>query len=198
MSGENPFNIKNEKKEQPDPLIIPDVKKSSNSKHSNKKSSKSKHSKYKKYPSKSYNNDQIKKLLVGYIEVGKNKWAEIPVGAHIRYIKNDGTFVRGGFVTNHWLNKEGKQFIHIANNLNKGTPNYATWPMAHESVARVFKKPDAKSGIELDAVRGKTAEIIGQINKLVDVVKEQKKRIDASETDIKRLYAVVKKLADKH
>lgn len=189
MSKENPFDIKNNK--TPTPLNVPPTptKKSSNKK-SNKKQ-------YKKYPSKSYTNDQIKKLLVGYIEVGKHKWAEIPVGAHIRYIKNDGTFVRGGFVTNHWFNKEGKQFIHIANNLNKGTPNYATWPMAHEAVARVFKKPDTKSGIELDIVRGKTVEIISQINKLVDAVKIQKRRIDSQETDIKRLYAIVKRLAEK-
>ena len=188
MSKENPFDIKNEKP-QPVPLIVPEstVKKRSYKKKSNS---------FKKYPHKSYTNDEIKKLLVGYIEVSKNKWSDIPLGSHIRYIKTDGTFVRGGFVTNHWQNKEGKPFIHLANNIKKGTPNYATWPMAHEAVARVFKKPDAKTGIEIDAVRGKTAEIIGQINKLVDIVKEQKKRIESNETDIKRMYAIVKRLAE--
>jgi uncharacterized protein YoxC len=67
--------------------------------------------------------------------------------------------------------------------------------MAHESVAKIFKKPDAKSGIEMDVVRGKTAEIIGQINKLVDVVKAQKNRLDTQEADLKKLYAIVKSLA---
>jgi hypothetical protein len=186
MNKENPFDIKNDK---PHPVTnnetdTPQVK----------KQSRKKQTKYKKYPSKSYTNEEIKKLLVGYIEVGKNKWADIPNGSHIRYIKSDGTFVRGGFITNHWLNKEGKPFIHLANNIKKDAPGYITWPMAHDSVSRVFKKPDAKTGIEMDIVRGKTVEIISQINKLVDVVKEQKKRIDSLESDMKKLYLIIKKI----
>lgn len=148
----------------------------------------------KKYKKKEYTQDQIKKLLIGYIQVSPSKWDDIPINSHIRYFKKDGTFVRGGFVTNHWLNKEGKPFIHLANNFKKNAPGYATWPMAHEAVDRIFKKVDSKSGIEMDVVRGKTAEIIAQINKLVDVVKELKKRMDSYETDLRKLYLIVKKL----
>lgn len=186
MSSENPFNIKTKKTDDSkkhdsvNPNTNPNLNKNQNYKPKYKK-------KLKKYPSTAYTNEQIKELLVGYIEVRKDKWSDIPVGSHIRYVKKDGTFVRGGFVTNHWLNKEGKQFIHIANNLKKNSPNYATWPMAHESVARLFKKPDAKTGIELDVVRGKTAEIISQINKLVNVVKEQGRRLDKQELEIQRI-----------
>jgi hypothetical protein len=151
----------------------------------------------KKWKKKDYTQDQIKELLNGYIEVSKHLWADIPTGSHIRYFKKDGTFVRGGFITNHWLNKEGKQFIHIANSFKKNSVGYATWPMAHESVEKIFKKPDTKSGIEMDVVRSKTAEIIGQINKLVDVVKEQKNRIDLQEAEIKKLYTIVKRIAQK-
>ena len=127
--------------------------------------------------------------------MSKELWSDIPINSHIRYFKKDGTFVRGGFVTSHWLNKDGKPFIHLTNSFKKRSAGYATWPMAHESVAKIFKKPDAKSGIEMDVVRGKTAEIIIQINKLVDVVKAQKNRLDAQEADLKKLYAVVKHLA---
>lgn len=151
----------------------------------------------KKYTKKDYSQEQIRELLSGYIEVSKELWTDIPINSHIRYFKKDGTFVRGGFVTSHWLNKEGKPFIHLANSFKKRSAGYATWPMAHESVAKIFKKPDAKSGIEMDVVRGKTAEIIGQINKLVDVVKAQKNRLDAQEADLKKLYAVVKLLVAK-
>ena len=151
----------------------------------------------KKYKKKEYTPDQIRGLLNGYVQVAANKWADIPITSHIRYFKKDGTFVRGGFVTSHWLNKEGKPFIHLANSFKKKTPNYATWPMAHESVAKIFKKIDAKSGIEMDVVRNKTAEIIGQINKLVDVVKEQKNRLDSQEADLKKLFSIVKRMSSK-
>lgn len=145
----------------------------------------------KQYPKKEYTQEQIKGFLSGYIEVSANKWEEIPTNSHVRYFKKDGSFVRGGFVTSHWLNKEGKKFIHLANNFNKKAKNFATWPVAHESVSRIFKKVDNKSGIEMDVVRNKTTEIIGQINKLVDVVKSQQIKINNLESDVKRLNSLI-------
>lgn len=185
-SGGNPFDIVNGS-EEPNPLAT-EVVANKTSKYSNKK---------KIYTKKEYTQEQIRGLLTGYIEVSKEKWADIPINSHIRYFKKDGTFVRGGFVTSHWLNKEGKPFIHLANNFKKRSAGYATWPMAHESVGKIFKKTDAKSGIEMDVVRGKTTEIINQINKLVDVVKAQKNRLDSQEADINKLYDVVRRLAVK-
>jgi hypothetical protein len=182
-TGGNPFDITNGAN-TPNPLATTGAEKKT-PKYTGKK----------KYAKKDYSHEQIRGLLSGYIEVSKELWADIPINSHIRYFKKDGTFVRGGFVTSHWLNKEGKPFIHIANSFKKRSAGYVTWPMAHESVAKIFKKPDAKSGIEMDVVRGKTTEIIGQINKLVDVVKAQKNRLDAQEADLKKLYAVVKRLA---
>lgn len=151
----------------------------------------------KQYPKTAYTKEQIRKLLTGYIEVPLAKWSDIPLTAHIRYVKKDGSFVRGGFVTNHWLNKDGKPFMHVANNLKKDAPGYKTWPMAHENVAKVFKKPDAKNGIEMDVVRSKTAEIIGQINKLVDALKGMRNDIKANENDIKKMFALIKRIAAK-
>lgn len=146
----------------------------------------------KKYPKTTYTNEQIRTFLTGYIEVPRIKWADIPVSSHIRYLKSDGSFVRGGFVCNHWLNKDGKQFIHVANNFKKNAPGYKTWPVAHENVAKMYKKPDAKSGIEMDVVRSKTAEIIGQINKIVDAVKSIKRDVARNENDIKKIMMRLK------
>lgn len=151
----------------------------------------------KKYNKAEYTQEQIKSLLNGYIEVPPDKWKDIPIESHIRYFKNDGTFARGGFVTNHWFNKDGKPFIHLANNFKKKVKGYATWPIAHESISKIYKKPDAKGSIEMDVVRGKTGEIISQINKLVDVVKVQKNRLDNQEEEIRKLYRIVKQLANK-
>ena len=145
----------------------------------------------KQYPKKEYTQEQIKGFLNGYIEGASAKWEDIPTNSHMRYFKKDGSFVRGGFVTSHWLNKEGKKFIHLANNFNKKAQNYATWPVAHESVSRIFKKIDNKSGIEMDVVRNKTTEIISQINKLVDVVKSQQLKINNLESDVARLKSLV-------
>ena len=44
----------------------------------------------------------------------------------------------------------------------------------------------------MSVVRDKTSEIITQINKLVDVVKRQKIRLDAQERELLRLKALVR------
>ena len=148
----------------------------------------------KKYEKKSYTPEQIKGLLKGYVLVPVEKYDSIPINSHVRYFKTDGTFVRGGFVTSHWLDKNGKSFIHLANSFKKGK-NYATWPVAHENCSKVYKKVDNKNGIEMDIVRNKTSEIINQINRLVDVVKRQKKVIDKQGEDIKALNDAVNELS---
>jgi hypothetical protein len=167
-------------------------------KNSNKKANKNSNKKTgQKYKKKEYTQEQIKGLINGYIIVAPDKWADIPINSHIRYFKKDGSFVRGGFVTSHWLNKEGKPFIHVANNFKKTAKGYATWPAAHESMQRIYKKVDKKSGIEMDVVRGKTTEIVGQINKLVTFVKQLQTRIDDQDAEIKKLYLIIKKMNER-
>jgi hypothetical protein len=172
MIKKNPYNIKKDTVQ---------IKETKETKEKKEKKEKKETKEFAKYPKKQYDTKQIKELLEGYIEVSNTKWNNIPVGSHIRYIKTDGSFVRGGFVTNHWINAGGKLFTHLTNNLNKNTPGYATWPMAHESVSRIFKKPDAKSSIEIDLLRGKIKEMILQITKLAGVVKHQGRRIEVLE-----------------
>jgi hypothetical protein len=159
-----------------------------------KKAKKYSKDKFEDHKPTTYSNAQIKKLLEGYIEVPRDKWDDIPTRSHIRYIKKDGKFVRGGFVSNHWLNKEGDKFIHLANSFARKGKKPATWPMAHATVSRVFKKTGKDSGIEMDVVRTKTTEIIGQINRLVDVVKQQRVEIDKLKEDNKRIVMMLKKL----
>lgn len=148
----------------------------------------------KTYKKKTYTNVQIKKLLEGYIPVSVGKWGDIPNKSHIRYFKKDGTFVRGGFVSSHWLNKEGKPFIHLENSFKKGK-GYASWPVAHESVKQIYKKISRDSGIEMDTVRTKTTEMITHMNKIVEAMKSQKSRIDSLEKELARTQLFMKRLA---
>ena len=182
----NPFNIKNTNTDAEIQPIKPEP--------GGKKPSRTEE---KKYAAVVYTPEQKKELLQGYIEVSSEKWADIPINSHIRYIKKNGTFARGGFVTNHWFNKEGKPFIHLANGFQKRKNGYITWPVAHVSLMKVYKKIDRAGGIEMDVVRKKTTEIVGQINRLVDVIKHQKNRIDSNEADIKKLYLIIKKLSSR-
>lgn len=146
-------------------------------------------------PKKLYTDDEIKKLLLGYTSIDSSKWSDIPLDSHIRYFKKDGTFVRGGFVVNHWFNKDKKPFIHLANNIKKGGKGYITWPVAHESVSKIYKKIEtnasSSNSVELDTVKMKTSEIVNQLNKMTDIIKRQQAKIDTHEADLKKIKSVL-------
>ncbi len=143
----------------------------------------------KKYPSTKYTSEQIRELLKGYMRVDAESWSDIPTNSHIRYIKKDGSFVRGGFVTNHWLNKTGKKFIHVANGFNKNAQGYKTWPVAHENVSQIYKKPAPNTNIEMGVVDARFTKVVDQVNKLTAAVKSLNKKTNLLEAEIRKLNA---------
>ena len=158
--------------------------------------------KNKNYEKKKYTDDNIKSLLIGYVEVPISEWSSINIDKHIRYFKKDGSFVRGGFVISH-----SPSGIQIANNLNRQSAGYTTWFAANSSLQRIFKKIDTISSTEnqpanqlanqpaqneINDLKSKQIDIIKQVNKLIDLVKHQKNKIDSHEADIKRIMSIVK------
>lgn len=139
------------------------------------------------YEKKTHTPENIRALLIGYTEVQPSQWKEIPNVSHIRYVKKDGTFVRGGFVIN---NDNG--VMQLANNLNKQAPGYTSWFASHASLSKIYKKGAAEVE-EVKVETNRQTDIIRQMNKLIDAVKQQKTRLDNQEIEIKRLQQVVKK-----
>ena len=144
----------------------------------------------KTYEKKTHTSENIRELLIGYTEVPPSQWKEIPVVSHIRYVKKDGTFVRGGFVIN---NDNG--VMQLANNLNKQALGYTAWFASHASLSKIYKKGAAESHPEeIKVETNRQTDIIRQMNKLIDAVKQQKTRLDTQEIELKRLQQVVKKI----
>lgn len=142
------------------------------------------------YEKKTHTPENIRSLLIGYAEVSPSQWKDIPIVSHIRYVKKDGTFVRGGFVIN---NDNG--VMQLANNLNKQAPGYTTWFASHTSLSKIYKKGAVEGNKEeIKVENNKQTDIIRQMNKLIDAVKQHKTRLDAQEVEIKRLQQVVKKI----
>ena len=123
------------------------------------------------YEKKIHTPDNVKTLLIGYAEVPVLSWGEIPKISHIRYIKKDGTFVRGGFVIN---NDNG--VLQLANNLNTRAPGYTTWFASHSSLDKIYKKGASENRSEEPKIeiKDRQSDIIRQVNKLTDAVKQQK------------------------
>lgn len=98
----------------------------------------------------------------GYVAVHPALWDHIPGGAHIRYIKKDDgnglprneRFKPGGFVKNHYTNKDGKKMFMLetipgGQQKNEGGRNYISFPVAYENIDELWKKYDRFAFVEI-------------------------------------------------
>lgn len=130
---------------------------------------------------KNITDDEKKELLVGYSIVSVDMWDKIPYKSHIRYVKKDGSFVRGGFVKNHWVTGEGANMIQLENNLNRKAPQYKTWAFALDDVQHIYKKFDKTNAIEVNVLHKKIERQRITINTLIDAVNSLERRVKALE-----------------
>lgn len=121
------------------------------------------------------NKNEQEKLLQNYIEVDKNNWDKIPKNTHIRYLRNDGLFRRGGFIKNIWINsygtKQGTKCIQLASNM---TYKAQKWTVSINDINKIWKKND----IELIQNNENTDIITSRINILSETIEKNKENID--------------------
>ena len=116
------------------------------------------------YSPRIFTEDEINSQLQGYIFVIPANWDKIAIGDHIKYLRNDGNFRRGGYVCGKW-ERGGKKYFHLENKKdggNKGLKNgdtfgrtggfkYVAYPVAHEDIKSLFKRVD--NAIEIGMIK---------------------------------------------
>lgn len=114
--------------------------------------------------------DEWKRMLTEYIPVKRTDWANIPYRSHVRYEKNDGTYVRGGFVKTSW-EKNGTYHIMLENDrVNRRGPNYVSWTISSANVRMVYKKHDRSIAIEADSMTSRIDVLAAKVNDIINVV----------------------------
>jgi hypothetical protein len=87
------------------------------------------------------NDDDRVKLLQNYIEVLQDDWEKMPKNTHIRYLRNDGLFRRGGFVKNFWVtsygNYKGKKCIQLSSSIDYKSKK---WTVPLTDINKIWKK----------------------------------------------------------
>ena len=157
------------------------------------------------------------KLLENYIEVASSDWDKIPKNTHIRYMRKDGNFRKGGFVKASWISSygkdKGKKSLQLASNMSyKATK----WTIVLDEVDRIWKKnitsnissntsntSNISNGGDTDAVAGlqnqvKTnTELIEHLTKVVENLKIDNARLANDQTRtlnlIKKIYPIIKR-----
>lgn len=118
---------------------------------------------------------EITELLENYTEIPKTDWANIPRGTHIRYMKTDGNFRRGGFVVSIGL-VDGKQTIQCANKFDAGVAGYQKWPVVLETVANIWKSTRSSEYLEKNKVAASSTQMadLEQLQQIQNIIMEQR------------------------
>jgi hypothetical protein len=86
-------------------------------------------------------------LLLGYEVVEPENWDKIPYRSHIRYLRTNGEFKKGGYVMaiTHTDDLDGKDTIKI--DLKSGfIPSAITWSIYKGNISKIWKKIDDNTG----------------------------------------------------
>ena len=93
--------------------------------------------------------DEIKEYLKESILIPKHDWNKLSVGSNISYYKNDGNFVKSGFIKAIYSN-EGNDFIKYGTKLNTyyNDKYYKEFTVNTSNIKELYKKIDKSAIIE--------------------------------------------------
>lgn len=79
------------------------------------------------------------KLLNGYKKFEDNtKWTTIPIGTHVRLVKADGSFIRGGFIKSFYSTGDETYMLLENRSFNREQEGYIVFKMALSNIKRIF------------------------------------------------------------
>lgn len=141
---------------------------------------------------KKMSDDDIKLYLKDSILLPKNEWDKLSVGSHISYYKNDGNFVKSGFVKAIYSN-DGNNFIKYGTKLDTyyNDKYYKEFTVNTSNIKELYKKIDKSAIIEFKIIN---KNILNTINKLESAINNINERINKLEDNHNTTIKFIKRL----
>lgn len=86
------------------------------------------------YKPEVFTTEEQKEMLRGFQLVPRDKWLELPVGTHIRYIRKDGEMRKGGYI--RYIDPAGAFMSISLTELNQQSKN---WKLPLNGVAQIWR-----------------------------------------------------------
>jgi hypothetical protein len=119
-------------------------------------------------------------LLKGYDEVPRVEWDSLTHGDHIRYLRNDGLFRKGGFIKNTWIGlsgvNKGKNIIQLCNNMSYKA---IKWTIPFDNLNKIWKKKNNVHSMPSD-----NKDVINSNKESIEYIKS---KLDQFSVDISKI-----------
>jgi hypothetical protein len=89
-----------------------------------------------------------RELIHGYSIVPKNMWDMLTIGTHIRYLKNDGNLMLGGYINNIQKVEGILNAFELCTERNVNNPNAKLYICLLADVNQIYKRPPDEYYIE--------------------------------------------------
>lgn len=138
-------------------------------------------------------------LLKNYKELPKGKWDELKYPDHIRYLRNDGTFRKGGYFKSSFISTSGKNKDEKCIQLSTSNQfNAPTWTICFKDINKIWINIRSPLTSSLDISNSgfsdeikKNTENIEYLTKTVSQLKIDMLKINNEQ---KRIINLIKKL----
>ncbi len=131
--------------------------------------------------------------LHGYELVLENEWEHIPYGTHIRYLRKDGAFRKGGYIKAIWRQKDSKGIDTIKMDLVNGFgTNNTSWSIYLNNIDKIWKKID--QSMEVSHNDSKLFEIKEEVEFLRAENQYIKKELQNLGNEQRKILMLIKKL----
>jgi hypothetical protein len=138
---------------------------------------------------KKMSNEEILDYLKDSILIPKNDWDKLSIGSNISYYKNDGNFVKSGFIKAVYSN-DGNDFIKYGTKLNTyyNDKYYKEFTVNTSNIKELYKKIDKSAVIEFKIMN---KNILNSINTFMDTISKL-------ENELISINERISKLEDNH
>lgn len=159
-----------------------------------------------KKPSTVIDIDEKNKLLRGFTELPREEWDNLKYNDHIRYLRADGTFRRGGYFKNSWIGTYGKNKDKRCIQLGSSkTTKVTMWSLCHDDLQKIWKSDTTYKEGSNNTITGGAKEIDQELQNTVNTMQEtiqyMSKSIEQLKIDVlknnneqKRIINLIKKL----
>ena len=147
----------------------------------------------KSYRIRIYSDDEIEEILKGYIELKRPSWSLVRTNTKICYYlkQEDGSelFRFGGYVNASFSDKEEtNHYINLRGNIRKNLKSNIRWTINLDKVSRLYMQMSPEYQFVTTSLEGSTRklrlETSDAVNKLVDIIRNLKKRIKSLELQL--------------